>query len=185
MFIYSEDRYSGLINLPVLKLDDGIGIFTNESPDTYGFTLEHPISSLNLSPEFEESICDIALLRSRYKVAHIGRRRKVTHEGRELINNIQCNIEGYAYTLPMGLKQLLNKQNVVPIILIPNQASNLNNPQKEEYRKLDILNLKEMIMNTRILSTVEDYYYDNFFLDKTAELYSVKPLGKLIHKSSR
>lgn len=185
MFFYSKERYSGLINLPVLKLDEGIGVFLNESPDTYSFSLEHSTSSLSLSPEFKESISDTDLMLSHFKVAHIGRSRKVTHEGKEIINNIQCNIEGYAYTLPMGLKQLLNTQNIVPIILIPDQISNLNNPQKEEYRKLNILNLKEMIMNMRILSTIEDYYYDNYFLGKTADLFDVKPLGKLIDKTSR
>ena len=85
----------------------------------------------------------------------------------------------------MGLKQLLNRQNIVPIILIPNKVRNLNNPLKEEYRKLNILNLKDMIRNIRVLSTVEEYYYDNLFLSKTADLYKVKPLGKLIDKSYR
>ena len=185
MITYLDNRYSGLANLPVLKLDEGIGIFINEGHDTYSFSLKHCISSLDLSSKFKESISDIDALLSHYKVAHLGRRRKVTHKGREIINNIQCNIDGYAYSLPMGLKQLLNRQNIVPIILIPNQVRNLNNPQKEEYRKLNILNLKDMIRNMRVLCSVESYYYDNLFMSKTADLYSVKPLGKLIDKSYR
>ena len=169
----------------MLKLDEGIGIFINEGHDTYSFSVKHCISSLDLSSKFKEFMSDIDSMLSHYKVAHLGRRRKVTHKGREIINNIQCNIDGYAYTLPIGLKQLLNRQNIVPIILIPNKVRNLNNPQKQEYRKLNILNLKDMIRNVHVLSTVEEYYYDNLFLSKTADLYKVKPLGKLIDKSYR
>ena len=184
MFIYSKDRYAQLVNLPVLKMDEGIGVFTSENNNTYGFSLRYNTISIDLSPECKPVSDDFEELLAQFKVAHIGRSRKVTHKGKELINNIQCNIEGHAYTLPMGLKLLLNKQNVVPIILMPNRVSDLNDPNKPEYTKLHILNLKNMIMNMSILSEIEDFYYDDYFLGGTADLFEVKPLGKLVDKHS-
>ena len=169
-------------NLPVLKLDEGIGTFISEHHDTYSFSPKYDYLSFNWSRECKKVLSDIDSVLALFKVAHIGRSRKVTHKGREVMNNIQCNIEGYAYTLPMGLKQLLNTQNIIPIILVPNQISNLNNPEKEAFRRLQILNLKQMILNMNILSIIEDYYYDDYFLGNTADLLNIKPLGKLIDK---
>ncbi len=183
MFNYMEDRYSLLHNLPVLKLDLGLGIFKCNGPNEYYFALKHTNSEMKYLLDCLEKIKDTKALLTAYKVAHIGRRREVRYKGKTVINNIQCNFEGYAYTLPMGLKHLLNQQNIVPIIVIPKHIDDLNNSSKSEYRKLNILNLKNMIKNSEILRAIEDEYYDNFFKEQTADLSEVQPLGKLVEKS--
>jgi len=182
MFKYTQDRYSLLNNLPVLKLDYGIGLFKSSEQNDYSFAPKHSHLEMQYSPACKQIIKDRERLLTQYKVAHIGRRRKVEHKGKPVINNIQCNFDGYAYTLPMGLKHMLNQQRIVPIILIPNEINTLNDPSCKEYRKLDILNLKEMILNIQVLSKVEEYYYNNCFLQHTADLLHIKPLGKLTHK---
>lgn len=182
MFNYLEDRYSLLNNLPVLKLDFGLGIFKCNGPNEYFFSPRYISSEMKYHLNCMQMLKDIEALLSEYKVAHIGRRREVKYQGKRLINNIQCNFKGYAYTLPMGLKHILNQQNIVPIILIPNRIDDMNDSSKIEYSKLNILNLKNMIKNSEILRAIEDNYYDDFFKEQTADLSQIKPLGKLVDK---
>lgn len=183
MFNYLEDRYSLLHNLPVLKLDFGLGIFQCHGQNEYLFSPKYTSHQMQYLPDCKAILKNKDELLSQYKVAHIGRRREVKHQGKSVINNIQCNYEGYAYTLPMGLKHILNQQRVIPIIMIPDHIDDLNNSSKTEYRKLNILNLKEMIRNSEVLMDIEDHYYDNFFKEQTADLSQIKPLGKLVDKS--
>ena len=146
----------------------------------YFFTPRHTKSRIKFSLNCLERLKDEEALLKEYKVAHIGRRRVVTYKGKQIINNIQCNFDGYAYTLPVGLKHMLNQQNIVPILLVPNHIDDLNDSTKTAYRKLNILNLIKMTDNSEILSEVEDFYYDSFFKDQTADLANIKPLGELV-----
>ena len=182
MFSYLKDRYSLLNNLPVLKLDFGLGVFRCDGLNEYLFVPKHTNSRIKYHLACLEKLKDEEALLNAYKVAHIGRRRVVTYKGKQIIDNIQCNFDGYAYTLPMGLKHMLNHQNIVPILLIPNHIDDLNDSSKTAYRKLNVLNLLKMTDNSEILSEVEDFYYDSFFKEQTADLSNIKPLGELVRK---
>ena len=181
MINYQEDRYSLLNNLPVLKLSYGIGILNCNGPNDYFFTPKYNHLEMQYKPECKEVLHDNTALLDQFKVAHIGRRREVKHKGKSLINNIQCNYNGYAYTLPMGLKHMLNQLNIVPIIIIPNNIEDLNDLSKKEYRQLNVVNLKEMITSQKILNSIEADYYNILFKEHTADLDKIKPLGRLIN----
>lgn len=185
MFEYTEDRYSPLNNVPVYKLDYGIGMFQARGVNDYRFLPLYGHSVLHYSPDFQQAARDMGSLLEQYKVAHIGRRREVICHGRKVLDNIQCNFGGKAYSLPKGFKQLLNQQDIVPIVLIPNDLGFLQDRSRDECKKLNVLNLKKFVMNIGVVSEIENYLYDNLFYDTTADLTHIEPLGELVYERSK